>query len=63
MQKFWLCKRYLSHLTNPPCVFNEYDNNTNGDNSNSNYNYNNNNDNNNDKTDNKHNGNVHFCNS
>ena len=36
----------------PPCRFNEYDNNTNGDNSNSNYN-DNNNDNNNGNTDNE----------
>ena len=57
----------MSDLTNPPCVFNEYDNNTDGDNSNSNYNDNKNNDNNNDNTNNKHknikNGYIHFCNS
>ena len=52
-----------SDLTNPPCRFNEYDNNTNGDNSDGNYNDNNNNDS-NDNTDNKNkninNGNMHF---
>ena len=42
----------MSNFTNPPCVFNKYDNNTNGDNSNSNYN-DNNNDNNNGNIDNK----------
>ena len=56
----------MSDLTYPPCVFSEYDNNTNGDNNNSNYNDNNNNDTNNGNTDNKHediNGNIHLCNS
>ena len=28
------CRKWLSELTYPPCGFNEYDNNTNGDNSN-----------------------------
>ena len=53
-------------LTNPPCGFNEYDNNTNVDNSNSNYNDNNNDDNdgNNDNVNKStNNGNMHFCNS
>ena len=57
----------MSDLTYRPCVFREYDNNTNGDNSNSNYNDNNDIDTNNDNTDNKHkninNGNINLCNS
>ena len=60
------CGRYFSNLTCPPCIFNEYDNNTNGDKSNSNYN-DNNNGNNNGNANNKHkninNGNIYFCNS
>ena len=56
----------MSDLTYPPCRFNEYDNDTNGDISNSYYD-DNNNDNNNGNTDNKHkkikNSNIHFSNS
>ena len=60
------CRSKLSDLTYPPCGFNEYNNDINGDNSNSNGN-DNNNDNNNGNTDDEHeninNGNMHFCNS
>ena len=53
----------MSYLTYPPCGFNEYDNNINGDNSNSNYTDNNDNSN-TGNNDNKHkniiNGNIYL---